>query len=151
MSPPPVTASPTATVAGFIDDVVLHERFSTYPLVDGGGRLSGLVTLNRIRQVPVAQRATTALRDIACPPEEVPTARPDEPLADLLPRLAAGADGRAIVVDADERVLAVVSPRDISRVAAVADLRTGRPFAPQAEFAPPPDRPSDHPAGRAPG
>lgn len=138
MSPPPVTASPGADVAAFIDDVVLHERFSTYPLVDAGGQLSGLVTLDRIRQVPPDRRATTSLRDIACPPGEVPTARPDESLVDLLPRLAGCADGRAVVVDGDERVQAVVSPRDIARVAALSDLRAGGPSTPPVELPPRP-------------
>lgn len=123
MSPDPVSAPPDATVASFIDDVVLHQRHSTYPLVDADGRLTGLVTLNRIRQVPPERRGTATLREIACPPEEVPTARADEPLADLLPRLAGCTDGRAIVVDTDGRVSALVSPRDITRMSAVAGLR----------------------------
>lgn len=123
MSPPPVSASPDASVAAFIDDVVLRQPFSTYPLVDPDGRLSGLVTLNRIRRVPESDRAGTNLRDIACPPAEVPTAGPDEPLVDLLPRMAGCPDGRAVVTDAAGRVLAVVSPRDIAQMTAVADLR----------------------------
>jgi Zn-dependent protease len=130
MSPPPVTASPAATVAGFIDEVVLHERFSSYPLVDPAGRLSGLVTLDRIRRVPADRRVATSLADIACPPAEVPTAEPDEPLVDLLPRMAGCADGRAVVLDRDRRVIALVSPRDVSRVAAVSELRAGEASAP---------------------
>jgi CBS domain-containing protein len=108
--------------------VVLHQRFSTYPLVDSDGRLSGLVTLDRIRRVPPDRRAETTLQEIACPASEVPTARPDEPLADLLPRLGGCADGRAVVVDQAGRVTALVSPRDIARMTAIADLRAGRPL-----------------------
>lgn len=133
-SPEPVTAAPTMSVAEFIDQVALRQRFSTYPLVDDTGRLSGLVTLNRIRDVPPQERAVTPLRDIACPPEEVPTARPDEPLVDLLPRMAGCADDRAVVVDDAGRVIGVVSPRDVSRVAVVSELRGGAPFTPQAEL-----------------
>jgi Zn-dependent protease len=145
MSPPPVTAAPTARVDDFIHEVVLRERFSTYPLVDSAGRLSGLVTLNRIRSVPVDRRGGTTLGEIACPSEEVPVARAGEPLVDLLPRLASSADGRAVVVDSEERVVAVISPRDIAQVAALADLRRAGPLAPQSELAPPIDRPTDHP------
>lgn len=136
MSQTPVTAPPDARVEDFIDDVVLQQRFSTYPLVDDAGRLSGLVTLNRIRSVRQDARAATPLREIACPPDEVPVARPDEPLVDLLPRLAGCTDGRAVVVDDQERVVAVVSPRDISQVAALSDLRGASPLAPQAELTP---------------
>lgn len=123
MSGPPVTVPATTTVDEFINQVVLRERFSTYPLVDGDGRLTGLTTLNRLRQVPLEQRAQTRLQEIACPPAEVPVARPNEPLIHLLPRLAGCTDGRAVVLDDERRVIGVISPSDVSRMAAHADLR----------------------------
>ena len=142
MSPRPVTAFPSVRVSDFIDDVVLRERFSTYPLVDSAGQLAGLVTLNRIRSVPADRRGQTTLGEIACPPDEVPMARPDEPLVDLLPRMAGCTDGRAVVLDDAERVVAVISPRDIAQVAALADLRRAGPLAPQSELAPRVDPPA---------
>ncbi|MFS8522652.1 MAG: hypothetical protein FWJ87_15005, partial [Micromonosporaceae bacterium] len=48
---------------------------------------------------------------------------------EVLPRLSDGADGRAVVVDDLGRVVGVISPRDIARVTALADLRAGRPLA----------------------
>jgi Zn-dependent protease/predicted transcriptional regulator len=137
MSPPPVTAAPDAEVGRFIDEVVLQQPFSTYPLVDGTGRLTGLVTLGRIRRVAPERRSHTTMREIAFPPEEVPAAGPDELLVNLLPRMTGATDGRAVVIDADGRVVAVVSPRDVSRVAALAELRQGHPLAPQRELVPP--------------
>ena len=89
--------------------VALTHRFSTYPLVDPYGRLTGLVTLNRVRAVPPEARATTRLGEIACAPAEVPTARPDEPVIELLQRMHGCADGRAVVVDDAGRVVGVVS------------------------------------------
>ncbi len=67
------------------------------------------MTLNRIKHLPPVLRATTALQEVACPPDEVPTAEPDEPRAELLPRLNACADGRALVV-ADNRVVGSSRP-----------------------------------------
>jgi CBS domain-containing protein len=101
--------------------VVLVHRFSTYPLVGPDGALAGLVTLNRLRAVPPAARATTRLRDVACPPSEVPVARPDEPLLDLLGRMQGCTDGRAVVVDGG-RVVGVVSPSDVTRTLQLGDL-----------------------------
>jgi Zn-dependent protease/CBS domain-containing protein len=144
MSPPAVTALPDTRLAEFIDEVVLHQRFSTYPLVDADRHLAGLVTLNRIRAVPAGERSHRTLREIACPPAEVPVTRPDEPLVDLLPRLGERADGRAVVLDPDGRVVALVSPSDIARVVALADLRPGG--AP----APPPAALPGAPEGRLP-
>jgi len=128
MTARPVVADPDLPVAGFIDRVALADPYSTYPLVDRHGRLTGLVTLNRIRAVPPQQRATRRLADIACPPDQVPVARPEEPLVDLLPRLHGCVDGRAVVVDDAGRVVGLVSPRDISNAMALADLRAAQPY-----------------------
>jgi CBS domain-containing protein len=121
MTPQPVVADASQTVGELIDRTVLRHRFSTYPLVRDA-RLAGLVTLNRVRSVPPEERDTLSITDIACPPGEVPTAHPDEELADLLPRMAGCTDGRAIVVDDTQHILGVVSPSDISRAIQVGDL-----------------------------
>ena len=59
MSPAPVAADPETPVDLFIDRALLRHRFSTYPLVGPDGRLTGLVTVNRLRAVPPQQRHTT--------------------------------------------------------------------------------------------
>ena len=128
MSPQPVTADPHTPVARFIEEVAFRHRHSTYPLVDAEGRLTGLVTLNRIRALSAEERAVRRLADIACPPDEVPVARPGELVTDLLPRMAGCTDGRAVVVDSAGRVVGLVSPSDISRLMTVADLRGSQPY-----------------------
>jgi Zn-dependent protease/CBS domain-containing protein len=126
MSRNPITVPADVTLSGFISALAMRYPFSTYPIVDASGRLTGLVTLNRIRAVPPPRRDTTRLGEVACSPEEVPTARPDEPLADLLPRMAGCSDGRAVVVDNDGRVVGVLSASDIARAVALAEIRSGR-------------------------
>jgi Zn-dependent protease/predicted transcriptional regulator len=121
MSGPVLTADPDQPVERFLHEVALVHRFSTYPLVDAGGALVGLVTLNRLRDVPAHARATTRLRDVACPPAEIPVGRPDEPLLDLLGRMSGCTDGRAVVLDGG-RVVGVVSPSDVTRTLQLADL-----------------------------
>ncbi len=121
MSGPVLTADPDQPVEQFLHEVVLVHRFSTYPLVGSDGALAGLVTLNRLRAVPPAARATTRLRDVACPPSEIPVGRPDEPLLDLLSRMQGCTDGRAVVLDGG-RVVGVVSPSDVTRTLQLADL-----------------------------
>jgi CBS domain-containing protein len=122
MSPRPVTATPDETVASFIDHTVLIHRRSTYPLVDASGRFIGLVTLNRIRDVPTQARGTTRLGDIASSSTDVPTARPEERMTDLLLRMAGHPDSRAVVVNDTGGVIGVVTPSDISRALHVREL-----------------------------
>ncbi|WP_067799514.1 site-2 protease family protein [Actinomadura formosensis] len=129
MTPDPVVANANQTVQNLIDEVVLTHRFSTYPLITDG-RLAGLVTLNRIRATPPDQRSTLHLFDIACPPEQIPTAHPDDPLTDLLPRMADCTDGRAVVLGAGGQVVGLVSPSDISRTMQTSDLRGSHPYPP---------------------
>jgi len=78
------------------------------------GQTVGLVTVRRINEVPADDRTRTTLREVACPLAEVARATPDEPVADLLPRLGACSDGRALVF-ADGQLAGIVAPADISR------------------------------------
>ncbi|WP_182873814.1 site-2 protease family protein [Microbispora sp. H10670] len=127
MSRHPITAHPGETVAGLIDRLVLRHHLSTYPLVDDDGRFAGLVTLGRVRAVDPARREVTPLREIACPPPDVPSARPDDLLTELLQRMSGSADGRAVVLD-DGRIVGLVTPSDISRTIQTVDLRAREPY-----------------------
>jgi CBS domain-containing protein len=91
--------------------------------VDSAGQLAGLVTLNRIRQVPKEQRAATRLADIGCRPADLPVAAAHEPLTDLLLRMAGCSDGRAVVLDPQRRLVGIVSPSDVARTVQAAELR----------------------------
>jgi CBS domain-containing protein len=128
MAARPVVLDGNLTVNDFIAQVALTHQFSTYPLVDPHGRLTGLVTLNRVRGVPPELRATTRLQDIACPPAEVPIAHPEDALVELLERMQGCADGRAVVVDDAGRVVGVVSASDVARTLQLTDLRSFDPY-----------------------
>jgi CBS domain-containing protein len=132
MTPRPVIADGNLTVDEFVRELAWTHPFSSYPLVDAAGRLAGLVTLNRIRAVPRERWASTRLADIACRPDDVPVARPEEPLTDLLPRMSGCADGRAVVVDTDGRVVGIVSSTDVSRAVQRVNLLAPDPFSPPA-------------------
>ena len=124
----PIVLDGNLTVDDFIAQVAMNHRFSTYPLVDVEGRLTGLVTLNRVRAVPPELRASTRLQQIACPPDETPTARPEDSLVELLERMHGCADGRAVVLDDASRVIGVLSASDVARALHVADLRSLDPY-----------------------
>jgi Zn-dependent protease/predicted transcriptional regulator len=115
MSPQPESLPPNVSVAEFVSRYLPGRRHSAFPLtVDD--RPVGLVTLDRIAQVPPHRRNETLLRDVACLPGELALASPQEPLDRLLARLGTCAEGRALVVE-DQRLVGIVTPSDISRAA----------------------------------
>jgi Zn-dependent protease len=95
-----------------------HYRGDTVPVTDDRGWLSGLVTLDAVRAVPDARRPQTTLHDIAVPLPGVPVVRAGDPVAVLLERMR-GAEGTpAFVLDAEGRLVGVVSGADLERAAA---------------------------------
>ena len=115
LTPQPVTVRASMTVAEFLASNLYRARHQSFPVTGDGDTVTGLVTFNRIKQVPDGQREHTQLADIACPLADVATATPDESVADLLPRLTACADQRALVFDGG-RLVGIVSPSDITRM-----------------------------------
>lgn len=117
-----VTVPGRLSVADLLDDYVWRHRFNSFPVVDEQGRPVGLVTLNRIKDVAVDQRALTAVERISYPLDDVPHVSPTQQLTDLLVQMGAGADRRVLVLDG-ERVVGIVSPVDVARSLELADLR----------------------------
>ena len=125
MTPDPTAAPAELTVADFLEDYVFPHRFSSFPLVTHDSRPVGLVTLNRVKQVPPDQRSHITVRDIACSGDEIVQVAPDEALPEVLQGLSGCSDGRAVVVE-HGRVVGILSPSDISRQLQVLDLRGRR-------------------------
>jgi Zn-dependent protease/CBS domain-containing protein len=127
MTPNPATVSASVTVTQFLDKYLPWLRHSAFPVVDDDGQAVGLVTLRRINQVPADQRDRTTLRDVACPLSGVARATPEEPVADVLPRLNACSENRVLVF-ADGNLVGIVSPTDISHALERLGRNSG-PFA----------------------
>lgn len=117
MTPGPVTVPAGLTVAHFLADPRYRYRHSSFPAVESvldGERAVGLMTLDRARAVPEERRPVVRVREVMAPLDEVTVVAPGDPLADLLPRMEAGADHRVLVVEAD-RIVGIISPSDVSR------------------------------------
>ena len=131
MTADPATVPTGITVAQLVDEHVLPRRHSAFPVVDRDGRLCGLVTLHRLKQVPWEQRGQITVDRIACPAADVPQVAADDPFIDALATMSTSADNRLVVVD-DGRVVGIVSPTDIARELQLSELRGGRRGTPAA-------------------
>jgi Zn-dependent protease len=105
-----------------------------FPLRDFDGHPAGLVTLSQLALVPPDLRDTLRLTDVATRPGDVVTATLDEPLGQLLPRLAirpatpaaVHTTGHALVLGDDGAPVGVLTPADFSRSSQLGALKKGR-------------------------
>jgi CBS domain-containing protein len=91
--------------------------------------VTGLITLDHIRRLPRDDWARRTAATVATPLSEVAVARPDEPLVDVLERMAGRRDGRALVFERDTWdqpvLVGIVSPSDVNRAVQTAAVRSG--------------------------
>jgi Zn-dependent protease len=118
MTSPVVTVPDWLTVEQFLESVALHHPFTTYPVHDPSGKLTGVVRLSELVRVASHDRGQKRLSDCGRPIPQIPNARPDEDLAALIERLGAAIDQRVLVFDQGQLV-GIVSPVDVTRMLTV--------------------------------
>src|SRR6266849_1164322 len=131
MTSPVVTIPDWLTIEQFLESIAPQHAFTTYPVHDPSGKLTGIVRLGDLVRMPAGGRADTRLKDRARPISEVPVARPDDDLVALIQRVGASLDQRVLVFDGDHLV-GIVSPVDVARVVAIRQTTVGRTPAPAA-------------------
>ena len=114
MTSPVVTIPDWLTVEQFLESVAPGHHFTTYPIHDPSGKLTGVVRLTDLVRVGGAQR-DRRLSGVARPIGDVPTTRPEEMLADLIERVGAALENRVLVFDQGQLV-GILSPVDIARL-----------------------------------
>ncbi|MFF4834994.1 site-2 protease family protein [Streptomyces sp. NPDC001315] len=114
MTTPVVTGPDWLTVDRFLSEVAVPAGQSVLPLLDFGGRPSGVVQLRRLAAIPSERQKSLRLRDIATPLSQCTLAAPEELLNSVLERLATGG-GLPILVMDDGRLCGIVTAHDIDR------------------------------------
>jgi Zn-dependent protease/CBS domain-containing protein len=117
MSSPVVTLPDWVTVEQFLESVAPNHNFTTYPIHEPSGKLTGMVRLADLVRQPAHDRSTKHLIDVARPIAEVPTTNPREDLSTLIHRVGLSLDQRVLVFDSGNLV-GIVSPADVARVLA---------------------------------
>ena len=130
MTSPVVILPDWVTVEQFLQSIAPTHPFTTYPIHDAAGNLTGVVRLGDLVRIPYAQRGDTHLVQVARPISEIPATTPREDLAALLQRIGGALDQRVLVFDSGQLV-GIVSPADVTRVLTVRQALSGgqRPAA----------------------
>jgi len=123
MSSPVVTLPDWVTVEQFLESVAPNHNFTTYPIHDPSGKLTGVVRLADLVRQPAQDRSTKHLIDVARPIAEVPTTNPREDLSTLIHRVGLSLDQRVLVFD-NGSLVGIVSPADVARVLAARQSQT---------------------------
>ncbi|MDQ3857716.1 MAG: CBS domain-containing protein, partial [Actinomycetota bacterium] len=96
----PVAVDPDITVGRFMDDVAHSRRFTTYPVVERGGRPIGLLAFSSVAAIPRSEWDVRRVRESMIPLDQIPLladgTRAVDALAELSSRPAAN---RGLVVD----------------------------------------------------
>jgi Zn-dependent protease/predicted transcriptional regulator len=120
MTSPVVTLPDWVTIGQFLESVAPAHPFTTYPVHDPAGNLTGMVRLGDLVKMH-REAGDRRLSTVARPISEIPTTRPDEPLSALIERIGAGIENRVLVYDGD-RLVGIVSPVDVARLITVRQL-----------------------------
>ena len=152
MTRDPVTVAAGLPLTG-VAEVMAHERLKRLPVVDPSGKLVGMVSrLDLLRTVAEAFQAkgeearNAGLRGdlplLRVMRRDVPTVHPDSPLNEVLQAVVSTRLNRALVVDAERRVVGIVTDEELldrvtpaMRTGALRSLMHRLPFAhlPRAE------------------
>src|SRR6266446_4244590 len=123
MTPNPVTVPENATLAE-VADVMAHRRLKRLPVVDANGKLVGIISrLDLLRTVAERFPATGDEPQLAGLRGDLPLARvmrkdvpvlhPDTPLPEVMQAVVSTRLNRALVVDADRRVVGIVTDEEL--------------------------------------
>ncbi|MFN1189944.1 CBS domain-containing protein [[Kitasatospora] papulosa] len=117
MTRDPLTAPASLTIAEMLGDPRYRYRHSAFPVTTADGAPLGLMTLDQARQASSKDSGDTTVGEAMLPLSQATVAHPGDPLADLLPRMEAGAEHRVLVVD-KSRLVGIMTLSDISRTVA---------------------------------
>ncbi|QOV33407.1 site-2 protease family protein [Streptomyces ferrugineus] len=115
MTPDPVTVPSATMINDFLADPRFRYRHSAFPVVDGDNTVAGLVTVKGADTVAETERHSTPVTHVMVRVDDLPTCRPTDPLARLVPELQANPAHRALVLEGS-RLAGIVTSSDISRV-----------------------------------
>ncbi|MBN1246453.1 MAG: site-2 protease family protein [Anaerolineae bacterium] len=108
-NPPTVTAE--TTIADFVHNTLMQTDDQGFPVLDQG-QLTGLVTLQDVREIPRDQWAAKRIRDIMTPAQDLVSVSPSDDASTALELLGKGDFRQLPVLDGD-KLEGVVRRRDI--------------------------------------
>ncbi|MBD2307729.1 site-2 protease family protein [Chroococcidiopsis sp. FACHB-1243] len=112
MTPAPETVPPNLMLRELVDEYFLRQRYQAYPVTEGD-RLLGIITLNRVKDIPREEWHSRAVADTMISVEQGIVSRPEENMTQVLEKMAASGVRRVLVVR-DGKLEGIVTANDIA-------------------------------------
>jgi Zn-dependent protease/predicted transcriptional regulator len=122
MTPHPVTVSPDVSLGRFMDEVAWRTRFTSYPVVDDAGVVSGLLAFRDVAAAPREEWDRLRVADALVDLDAVTTVAPGDLAVDAFDRVVVSPLNRALVVDAG-RLVGLLSITDMMRAIEAGGMR----------------------------
>jgi Zn-dependent protease len=122
MTSPAVCGYSSQTIDGFLGTIARRHPYTTYPVLDLDGRVTGIISLSRMARVPQVRRGDTRLADVQVPVSRIVVVGPGQSVADVAPEVLA-AGHRLIPVAHDGHIEGVLTGTDVDRSVELAVLR----------------------------
>ncbi len=111
----PVTIPDELTVEQALDEYFLRYRWPWFPVVDAAHRFLGLVARDKADEVPEISRTTSRVADVLERDDGTFQVRDDAPLDTLLANRSLRRFGAVFAVDADGRLMGVITAEQVGR------------------------------------
>jgi Zn-dependent protease len=121
LSAPAICVPGDLTAAEAVPAYFVRHLHVAYPVVDAGGRVTGLLTADAIRRLPAHLRVGTQVGAIADTDPDL-LVHPGDSVADILERPAFARQGHAVAIDEDGRAVGMFAAVDARRWAEATEL-----------------------------
>lgn len=96
MTPSPETVPPDLTLQELVEDYFLQQRYQAYPVTENERPL-GIITLNRVKEIPRQEWDRRTVRETMIPVEKDVLVAPEETIPQVLQKMEASGARRALV------------------------------------------------------
>ncbi len=114
MSKDVVTVDSHISLEKLVRDYFLSRRFAGYPVLREGA-VAGLVTMDRVKDVPKTRWKELTVEDVMKPLVELVTVEPETAASDAMFKMSTREVGRILVMEGDE-LKGIVSRRDLTHL-----------------------------------
>lgn len=112
MTRSPETVPPNLTLRELVDEYFLQQRYQAYPVTQNGQPL-GIITLNRVKEIPREEWEHRTTRDTMIPVEKGVLVRPEENMTQVLQKMEESG-ARRVLVARNGKLEGIVTANDVA-------------------------------------